>query len=139
MEKRRLIIMPFPLIPIAIGLAAGAGGFSLGSILGGGSKKKAAMGTTYYPYATYSPIYSPVKNVQLDYYYAPSAIIESPMAKGATITSKKEASLVSEPYISTAQSPYIMQADQGTGSLMTIAVIGGIALLGIYFLSKNKS
>jgi hypothetical protein len=91
------------------------------------------------PYEQFAPVYAPKKSIQLDYSYAPSIFIESPNSKGATITTKKDASLSGD----VASSPSLTSSadaalGSGNNSLLTLALIGGIAIIGIYFITKKK-
>jgi len=84
--------MVLPLIPIAAGVLGGAGGFGLGSILGGWGKKESVVqaGATSIieaaPYQTYAPAiqYAPVSTYG---YQGATYIIDSP---GAIAPKKQE-------------------------------------------------
>ena len=89
-------------------------------------------------YEQFAPVYAPKKSIQADYSYAPSIFIESPYSQGAVITTKKEASLAGDV---TSKPSITSSADAALGggtSIWTIALIGGIALVGIFFITRKK-
>ena len=143
-----------PIIATGV-IAAGSAiaGFIGASLLGGGKKEQtqqqaAAMGpivtpSIAYPYAQYSPQYAP--QLQWDYSYAPSIIIESPGAKGATIETKKEATstptltpiLTIQPTVSPTQTQKETATQQDLG-LIPLVIIGTVVLGSVYLLTKKK-
>ena len=92
-------------------------------------------------YETYAPVNASKKNLQLDYSYAPVFNISSPGASGGTITSKKDANLSGDVSTSAGATDTLGQTATASNSnqdLWMIAVIGGIALIGVYFISRRK-
>ena len=93
------------------------------------------------PYETYAPVNAQKKNLQFDYSYAPVFNISSPGASGGTISSKKDANLSGDVSPSAGATDTLGQTATASNSnqdLLMIAVIGGIAILGIYFVSRRK-
>lgn len=93
------------------------------------------------PYETYAPVYAPKKSLQMDYSFAPSVQIQSPNATGATIDTKKSADLSGATSSSSGATDTLGQTSttsSGTNSLLMIALIGGIALVGVFFISRKK-
>ena len=92
------------------------------------------------PYETFAPVYAPKKSIQADYSFAPTVQISSPNATGATITSKKDANLSGDtnPSISGATDTLTSSQAQGTTNYLLIALVGSIALVAVYFISRPK-
>ena len=96
------------------------------------------------PFETYSSVYSSKKSLQLDYSYAPVFNISSPGASGSSINSKKDANMAGDlnPVTSGAvdSQSASQKADQSLGGMdiWTILLLGGIALAGIYLVTKRK-
>jgi len=142
------------IIPIvAAGLGAAAGGL-IGSWLSGSGQKQEAQATQYsptiaYPYAQYSPstikTYQPTISEQLSYLYSPTINISSPYATGATQTTKQDVTQEPKTTVTTTQIPSITGASQvqqqeavKTDNWMQMLLIGGLALAGVYLITRKK-
>jgi len=94
------------------------------------------------PFETYAPVNAQKKNLQLDYSYAPVFNISSPGASGGTISSKKDSSLAGDTSSMAGASDTLGQtatASLGSGQdLWMILLIGGIALAGVYMITRRK-
>jgi hypothetical protein len=93
------------------------------------------------PFETYSPVYAQKKNLQLDYSYAPVFNISSPGASGASITSKKDSSLAGDTSSTAGAVDTLGQTQTSANlnqNLLMIAVVGGIALIGVYMITRRK-
>lgn len=90
--------------------------------------------TTYEKFSTFAPVYSPTTGYQLDYSYAPMVAIESPGARGAVVTTKKEATQT--PAVTgatTEQSPTVSPSQVGpTSDPMGMILILGLVAVGGY-------
>lgn len=84
------------------------------------------------PFEQFSPQY------QMDYSYAPSVFIESPGARGAVITTKKEAR--SEPYIGGADvtAPTTGQTTDPMGMILLLGVVAVAGYVAVGFLKRKK-
>ena len=103
------------------------------------SSKSSQQNVYHQPYETYAPVYAQKKNLQLDYSYAPVFNISSPGASGGTITSKKDANLAGDVSSKAGATDELSSTQTDTEqNLLMIAVIGGIALIGVYFISRRK-
>ena len=93
------------------------------------------------PYETYAPVNASKKNLQLDYSYAPVFNISSPGASGGTISSKKDANLSGDTASNSGAKDTLGEtatASLGSQSLLMIAVVGAIALVGVYMVTRRK-
>jgi hypothetical protein len=91
------------------------------------------------PYETYAPVNAQKKNLQLDYSYAPVFNISSPGASGASITSKKDANLSGDTSSTAGAVDTLGQTQTSSETNMwMIALIGGIALIGVYMVTRRK-
>ena len=83
------------------------------------------------PFEVFSPQY------QMDYSYAPMVAIESPGARGAVITTKKEAA--SEPYVGGAEvtAPTTGAPPDITGTILMLGLLGAGALIVTTVLKKK--
>ena len=88
--------------------------------------------TITHPLAQFSPTY------QMDYQYAPTVQIESPGARGAVMTTKKEAT--STPTISGADisAPTTGVESDPMGMLLILGVIAVGGAIAVSFISKKK-
>lgn len=84
------------------------------------------------PFELFAPQY------QMDYSYAPTVQIESPGARGAVITTKKEAH--SEPYIGgpDVTAPTTGVESDPMGMLLILGVIAVGGAIAVSFISKKK-
>ncbi|MBA7496537.1 hypothetical protein ES702_07146 [subsurface metagenome] len=100
--------------------------------------------TIYEKFSTFAPVYAPQLGYQLDYTYAPMMAIESPGARGAVVTTKKEASQTQDVTgATTEQSPTVSPSQVGpTSDPMSMILILGLVAVGGYvavsLLKKKK-
>lgn len=140
---------------------AGAGALG-GYLLAGSGKKEQTIAQvqqpsiyapyTIEPYATYAPTitktYQPSISHQLDYMYAPQIRIESPGESVTTMETKKEStqqpSVTVIPTVSPiySQTPSQVLSQEATqmdmGNLITMIIVGGVAIGILYVLTKKK-
>lgn len=90
--------------------------------------------TTYEKFSTFAPVYAPQLGYQLDYTYAPMVAIESPGARGAVVTTKKESTQTQDVTgATTEQSPTIAPSQVGpTSDPMGMILILGLVAVGGY-------
>ncbi len=137
----------------AIIAAAAIGGGLIGSQLGGGDEQDVSASqyspTITYPYAQYSPAitqtYQPTFAQQYSMVHAPSVIIQSPEAQGASIFTEQAATQQPSTTVETTQTPSIAGATQeviatqeGGDNTMQMLLIGGLALAAIWLFTKGK-
>lgn len=97
------------------------------------SKKETHAQTYHQPFETFMPSY------QLDYAYAPAVMIESPGATGSTVTTKKEAvQTPTQEGIDTTQKDDIDKTTGGNDWILPVAIIGVLAVSGVYLLKGKK-
>lgn len=127
--------MVFPLIPAAIvagGIGAGAG-YSIFK-----KEKAPSQNVTHAPYETYAPqktmSYAPVSSIQYPSYQIQ---IDSPASYQSM---KKTADIESAPHVAPTQSVAPISgamSDSGI-DIMPIAIIAGVALIGMKYLESRK-
>ena len=144
--------MVLPLIPIAIAGAGAAGGFGLGSLFKGESKKEIHATKEYYaptisvieaePYQHFAPQvqFAPVTSYA---YQGATTIISSPGAVAKKIVSQEAISKPSQRGewdfpVSVAQAPEHKPGDISGTNLTHIALIAVVGAAAIMFITKKK-